>query len=188
MQNIRLYLDQFVQLSEEEWHVFSSKLEKVEFPKRSIIRLKGEVESHLLFINSGIIRYYIEKNDTQYTFGFAFAREFASAYDSFLTQKPSRYYVEALTDTVAWKISFENLQLAYQETQNGNAIGRALAEELYLYKFSKEMSLKHQSAEERYLSLIENKPHFLKEIPLQYIASYIGVTPQTLSKIRRRIS
>ena len=132
MQNIRHYLDKFVQLSDEEWQVFSSKLEKVEYPKRSILRLKGEVESHLLFINSGIIRYYIEKNDTQQNFGFAFSQEFASAYDSYLTQKPARYYVEALTDVVAWKISFENLQLAYQETTNGNAIGRALAEERYL--------------------------------------------------------
>lgn len=188
MLNIRHYLDQFVKLSDEEWNSFSSKLEKVTFSKRSMIRLKGEIESQLLFIDTGIVRYYIEKNDTQYTFGFAFAQEFASAYDSFLTQQASRYYVEALTDIVAWKISYENLQLAYQETTNGNAIGRALAEKLYLYKFSKEMSLKHQSAEERYLKLIEQKPHFLKEIPLQYIASYIGVTPQTLSKIRRRIS
>lgn len=188
MQNIRLYLSQFAQLSDEEWHAFSSKIEKVDYRKRSIIRQKGEVENLLFFIESGIVRYYLEKNDAQHTLGFAFAQEFAGAYDSFITQQPARYCVEALSDISAWTITFDNLQLAYEETKNGNVIGRIIAEMLYLDKFSKEISLKHDSAEERYLKILKNKPHFLKEIPLQYIASYIGVTPQTLSKIRKRIS
>jgi CRP-like cAMP-binding protein len=188
MQNIRVYLDQFVQLSDAEWDVFSSKLEKTDYRKRTIIRLKGEIENQLLFIDSGIIRYYLEKEDTQYTLGFAFAQEFACAYDSFLTQEPARYHVEALSDIVAWRISYADLQLAYKETKNGNVVGRILAEKLFMDKFSKEINLKHQSAEERYMGIIKDKPHFLKGIPLQYIASYIGVTPQTLSKIRKRIS
>ncbi|MFA7274227.1 MAG: cyclic nucleotide-binding domain-containing protein [Crocinitomicaceae bacterium] len=188
MINIRQYLDQYVKLTDEEWEIFSSKLIKEKLPKKSLLLLKGEVESHLSFVNKGIVRYYIDKKESQYTFGFAFEQEFASAYDSFLTQTPSRYYVEALTEVELYRITFEDLQNAYAMTENGNAIGRALAEELYLYKFSREMSNQHESATDRYEQLITKQPYFLKQIPLQYIASYIGVTPQTLSKIRKRIS
>lgn len=188
MNEIRHYLDQYVKLSDEEWELFSSKLVKEAYPKKALLLLKGEIENHLSFVSKGIIRYYIDKKETQYTFGFAFEQEFASAYDSFLTQTPSRYYVEALNDVELYRISFDDLQKAYAQTLNGNAVGRALAEELYLYKFSREMSNNHETAEERYMKLITKQPYFLKEIPLQYIASYIGVTPQTLSKIRRRIS
>lgn len=188
MLNIREYFDQFVKLSDDEWHAFSSKLEPIEYPKNSLILGKGEVESHLSFIDKGVMRYFIEKNDNQHTIGFSFPNEFGCAYDSFLTQQPSRYFVESLTETVGWKISFDDLQLAYQETDNGNAIGRYLAEKLYLNKVSKEISLKHYTASERYVELIEQKPHFLELIPLKYIASYIGVTPQTLSKIRRNLT
>lgn len=188
MTNIRLYLDQYVKLTDKEWEIFSSKLTREVYPKKSLLLLKGEIENHLSFVNKGIVRYYIDKKETQYTFGFAFEQEFASAYDSFLTQSASRYYVEALTEVELYRITYKDLQIAYAITENGNAVGRALAEKLYLYKFSREMSSNHETAEERYMRLITQQSYFLKQIPLQYIASYIGVTPQTLSKIRKRIS
>ena len=67
-------------------------------------------------------------------------------------------------------------------------IGRRASEELFLKKSKRELSLLRDSAEERYLNLFEERPELLREIPLKYIASYIGVTPQALSRIRRRIS
>lgn len=188
MLNIRRYLDEYVKLTDEEWELFSSKLQKVNFPKKTILLSKGEVENHLSFVTKGIVRYYIEKKDQQFTFGFAFDQEFACAYDSFLTRTPSRYYVESMKDVEIWRITFDDLQTAYEMTENGNAIGRALAEKLYLYKVGREFSSNHETAEERYRRLIQVKPHYLQHIPLQYIASYIGITPQTLSKIRRQIS
>ena len=188
MLNIRAFFDEFVKLSDEEWHAFSTKLVEVDYPKNSLILAKGEVESHLSFINKGVMRYFVEKNDSQHTIGFSFSNEFGCAYDSFLTRRPVRYYVESLAPTQGWKISFEDLQLAYQETENGNEIGRYLAEQLYMNQLSKVISQKHYSAEERYLELIDKKPHYLEQIPLKHIASYIGVTPQTLSRIRRNLT
>ncbi len=187
MLNLRSYLDQYVELTDEEWTIFSSKLVKVTYPKKTILLEKGEIENQISFVNKGIVRYYIDKSGVQYTFGFAFDQEFACAYDSFLTRTPSRYFVETLQEVELFRISFDDLQEAYTMTENGNAVGRALAEKLYLYKFTREFSNHHETATERYQRLITTHPHFLQNIPLQYIASYIGVTPQTLSKIRRRM-
>ena len=128
----------------------------------------------------------MEENDL--TFGFVFKGSFVSAYDSFLQQSLSGYAIQALSDTTLWSISYENLQDVYQHTDIGNLVGRKASEELFLLKTKRELSLLKESAEQRYLNLFEERPEVIRELPLKYIASYIGVTPQALSRIRRRIS
>jgi len=89
---------------------------------------------------------------------------------------------------VLWQLTFEDLQEIYRATEIGNVIGRHASEDLFLKKSQRELSLLNQSAQQRYLDLFEEQPELLKNIPLKYIASYIGVTPQALSRIRKRIS
>jgi len=84
-------------------------------------------------------------------------------------------------------ISYEDLQLVYRSTQIGNLVGRLIAERLFLIKSSREQNLLNLSAEERYLRLFKERPELLKVIPLKYISSYIGVTAQALSRIRKRL-
>jgi len=93
-----------------------------------------------------------------------------------------------LTETILWQISNKDLQEVYKRTKNGNIIGRKMAENMYLIKSKRELSLLSKTAEERYLNLFSDRPELLKQIPLKYIASYIGVTPQALSRIRKRIT
>jgi len=105
-----------------------------------------------------------------------------------LTQQPSSYQLETITDTVLWSVSFNDLQIIYTDTAIGNTIGRLASEDLFIKKSKRELSLLTESAEERYLNLFTEQPHLLQLIPLKYIASYIGITPQALSRIRKRIS
>ncbi|GGX23176.1 hypothetical protein GCM10007384_25480 [Aquimarina muelleri] len=111
-----------------------------------------------------------------------------SAYDSFLTQNPSEYQIETLSDTVLWRLTYGDLQDVYAQTKIGNIIGRITAENLFLIKSQREQSFLNNSAEKRYIDLFTERPQLIKEIPLKYIASYIGITPQALSRIRRKIS
>lgn len=85
-------------------------------------------------------------------------------------------------------ISYNDLQEIYNKTAIGNLIGRLTAENLFITKSKRLQSLLDQTAEERYLSIFKERPQLLKEISLKYISSYIGVTPQALSRIRKRIS
>ena len=188
MEKIYNYYKQLYNISDRDWKIFSSKLEKKEFQKKSKILEIGETEKFLSFIDKGIIRFYIPKENDDLTFGFIFSDSFVCAYDSFLTQKPSEYCVETITATTLWRLSYEDLQIIYAKTEIGNLIGRKTSEYLFLKKAERELSFLTENAEERYLKLFETRPELIKKIPLKYIASYIGITPQALSRIRRRIS
>ena len=83
---------------------------------------------------------------------------------------------------------YADLQEVYTKTRIGNLIGRLSSERLFLIKSKREQSLLNESAEQRYLNLFTERPNLIQKIPLKYIASYIGVTPQALSRIRKRIS
>ena len=150
----------------------------------------GETENHISFIQKGIVRFLMsnEEESKEVTFGFCFQDEFVSAYDSFLIQKPSLYSLETLTKVSMWSITYADLQKVYSQTKIGDRLGRLSSERLFLIKSKREQSLLNDTAEERYFKLFKERPNLIEEIPLKYIASYIGVTAQALSRIRKRIS
>ena len=189
LKSVRNYLNQISELTDADWNFFSSKLIRRELPKKTIFLPVGTVENHISFIVSGIVRLYIPKSEPskEITFGFSFKEQFISAYDSFLTRRPSLYELQTLTNTTLLSITYDDLQEVYSTTQIGNLIGRLTAERLFLIKSKREQTLLNYTAEERYLDLFKNRPEVIKEIPLKYISSYIGVTPQALSRIRKRI-
>ena len=159
------------------------------YSKKTIFLKLNEIENYISFIEYGVVRLYLPKEnpEKEITFGFSFKDQFISAYDSFLTQRPSAYQLQALTETTLLSITYADLQEVYKTTQIGNLIGRLTAERLFLIKSKREQNLLNLTAEERYLKLFKERPELLKVIPLKYISSYIGVTAQALSRIRKRI-
>lgn len=190
MQQIKSYLDQIASISSSDWDFFTSKLQKRNIPKKSVFLKINEIENQISFITSGVVRLFIPKEDLEkeITFGFSFKNQFVSAYDSFLTQTPSAYQLQALSETTLLSISHSDLQLVYSTTQIGNLVGRLTAERLFLIKSKREQNLLNLTAEERYLRLFKERPELLNVIPLKYISSYIGVTAQALSRIRKRLA
>ncbi len=188
MNEIRKFIENIEPMSDSDWQFFSSKLQKVKLKKNSLLLKIGEVEDHLCFMRKGVVRFYVPREDHDLTFGFLFENEFVTAYDSFLMRTPSEYQIETLSETILWKITHRDLEKVYEKTDCGNIIGRKMAENMFLIKSKRELSLLSKTAEERYLDLFTDRPKLLQQIPLKYIASYIGVTPQALSRIRSRIT
>ncbi|WP_303317171.1 Crp/Fnr family transcriptional regulator [Flavivirga abyssicola] len=188
MNEIRKFIEHISPMNDSDWLFFSSKLQQVTLKKHAVLLKMGETENYLSFITKGIVRLYIPREEHDLTFGFLFENEFVTAYDSFLSQAPSEYQLDTLTETVLWRISNKDLQEVYKRTNSGNIIGRKMAEYMFLIKSKRELSLLSKTAEERYLNLFSDRPKLLQQIPLKYIASYIGVTPQALSRIRKRIT
>lgn len=188
MDEIRTFIDNISPMNNSDWEFFSSKLQEIKLDRNTPLLKVGKTENYLYFISKGIIRLYIPRVESDLTFGFLFENEFVTGYDSFLSQMPSEYQIETLTESVLWRISKKDLEEVYQKTSNGNIIGRKMAENMFLIKSKREISLLNKTAEERYLSLFTDRPKLLQQIPLKYIASYIGVTPQALSRIRKRIN
>ncbi|MEM8763566.1 MAG: Crp/Fnr family transcriptional regulator [Bacteroidota bacterium] len=188
MQEIKKFIDHIHPMNAGDWNFFASKLHKQTLKKNIPLINVGDVENYLSFISEGIVRYYIPQEESDLTFGFLFENQFVTAYDSFITQTPSPYQIETLTNTTLWRITYNDLQEVYHKTESGNIIGRRMAENMFLIKSKREIALLRKTAEERYLDLFSERPKLLKKIPLKYIASYIGVTPQALSRIRKRIT
>ena len=189
VQQIKAYLEQIATISDSDWEFFTSKLKRRVISKKSVFLKVDTIENHISFIESGVVRLYIPKEnpEKEITFGFSFKDQFISAYDSFLTQKPSAYQLQALIETTILSISYSDLQDVYNTTLIGNLIGRLTAERLFLLKSKREQNLLNLSAEERYIKLFKERPELLQIIPLKYISSYIGVTAQALSRIRKRV-
>ena len=189
MEFIRKHIEEISLISDSDWEYFSSKLVLRVFKKHTVFLKYGEVENHISFIDKGVVRLYIPKElkEKEVTFGFSFKNQFISAYDSFLTRRKSLYELETLSDTRMYSISYADLQKVYKHTQFGNLIGRLTAERLFLIKSKREQSLLNLTAQQHYISLFKERPELLSVIPLKYISSYIGVTPQALSRIRKRI-
>jgi CRP-like cAMP-binding protein len=188
MRMIREYFESKVDLSKEDWTIFSAKLIQRKFSKNSVILKQGSTEEYLSFIEKGVLRFNIISEDKDFTFAFGFQGRFISAYDSFLTQTPTDYQMTTITDTVLWSVKYDDLQQIYNTTSMGDRIGRLASEELFNIQTKRLLSMLKESAEERYLNLMKNEPVLLQQIPLKYLASYIGITPEALSRIRKRIS
>lgn len=190
MDFIREHIEEISQISDSDWDYFSSRLVQRNYKKRTVFLALGEIENHISFIANGVVRQYIpnSEKEKEVTFGFSFKNQFISAYDSFLTRKPSLYELETLSDSEMYSISFNDLQDVYTYTQFGNLIGRMTAERLFLLKSKREQSLLNETAEERYVKLFKERPELISVISLKYVSSYIGVTPQALSRIRKRIN
>lgn len=185
---LREYYNNIIRLPENEWQFIAAHFERRTFRKGETIIPAGVTEDYLSFIESGIVRFYIPGEENELTFHFSFHKEFTCAYDSFLTRTPSAYALQALSDITLWSIPYAGLQEVYGKTQAGNYLGRFAAEQLFLAKSRRELSLLKYTAKERYLRLFTEQPHILRQIPLKYVASYIGITPQGLSRIRKQIS
>ncbi|WDF47529.1 cyclic nucleotide-binding domain-containing protein [Chryseobacterium sp. KACC 21268] len=177
-----------IPISDENWAIYSAKNVRKEYKKKDLILKKGAVENYLSFVEEGTARLFFMKDGRELTTRFVFRHNYLTSYDSFLQRSPSRCTVEALTDMVVWQIHYDDLQEVYRTSSVGNLIGRITVEQIYLAKSNKEFSYLSESAEERYLKLMKEHPELFQLVALKHIATYLGITPQALSRIRRRIS
>ena len=156
--------------------------------KKEIILEIGEVENYLSFIIKGSIAILTYHNGNEICISFIIENSFFSSYVSFLTRELSEYKVLALEETIIERIDFESLQKAYSISGDHQKNGRKIAEQLYIKASQRTLSLITKTAEERYIHFIEEYPKFLQRIPLKYLASYLGITPVSLSRIRNKIT
>ncbi|MBI1306356.1 MAG: cyclic nucleotide-binding domain-containing protein [Bacteroidetes bacterium] len=178
---------QYVNFSEEELSSFTACLVRKEYKRNQIILEEGAVEKCLRFIDSGICRQYIFKNGDAYTVNLCLQHNFSSSYGSFTQQSPSRMGISAITDVVAWEISHQDLSELYNMSKEGERMGRLAAEELFAEAEDKVLDLLGKTALERYQELLDNDPKLLTKIPQKYIAEYLGMSPESLSRLKHAI-
>lgn len=176
-----------VAISSEEWEEFEKGLFVKKHAKGDVLIREGQTCRFVTFINYGSVRAYelvdgIEVNRTFFSDGF-----FATEYKSFITQQPSHEYLEVLEPTELVWIDYHLLQDMYARFKSFERLGRMLAEMLYVKMREKVMVLRVNTPEERYQIMMKESPHFIQKIQHYHLASYLGITPQSLSRIRKRL-
>ncbi len=148
----------------------------------------GQVESRAYFLKSGLVELSIRSYQTLKTIDFFFAGEFVCAYTSFLTQQPSDVRVLVLADGEAEVVNYADLQQAYKISSTANFVGRVINEQAYMRKAKREKDFLTKTAEERYQELINLYPQYVTHIPVNKIARYLGIHPESLSRIRKKLN
>lgn len=161
---------------------------KKTFRKNTILTKYGQLEQNTYFINTGIVELKIKSYTSEKVLDFFFAGEMVTCFTSFLLQKPSDAEMTTLTDCELEVITYNDLQKAYKTSLQTNQLGRLLTEHAYLRKAQREKDLLSKTAEERYAELISLHKEYVAQIPVNKIARYLGIHPESLSRIRKKLS
>ncbi|WP_018614762.1 Crp/Fnr family transcriptional regulator [Segetibacter koreensis] len=188
LDNVKENLLTHVNFTDEEIVNLISKLESKLLKKNHFLLREGETGKHVAFLNKGLIRLYYVKEGKEHNSGFFRSGSWVSEYASFLHKKPSLFYIEALDETELFLLSYDNMQKLYHQGKAFERLGRLIAENLFHAYFKRNMSLILDSPEERYLTFLKENASLIELIPLKHIASYVGVEPESLSRIRKRIN
>jgi CRP-like cAMP-binding protein len=179
----------FIQLTPEETDRFTSVLKPRTLRKRQYLVQAGDVFRYECFVNKGSLRtYHIDNNGQEHIVMFAFEDWWTGDMYSFLSGQPALYNVDALEDAELLLIEKSQLEQLYIDIPKFDRFFRILLQNAYISmqrRISDNMSL---TAEERYLDFIKRYPHFEQRLSQKQIASYLGITPESLSRIRRQMA
>jgi CRP-like cAMP-binding protein len=170
-------------LPPEEWEAFSAIWQPYTAKRKFVLTAAGEIERHLYFVLKGVQRAFYQHEEKDSTIIFSYAFSFSGVVDSFLLQKPSRYYLETLTQSDFIRTTFNQvneLLIRYHafETLIRKALSHTLAGVL-----ERQIELQSFTAEQKFKTLLSRSPHVLQLIPHKYLASYLGIDAATFSKL-----
>lgn len=183
---VRQAIERFLKMSNEDWMEIEPHFQFKTIPKNEYLIKPGQVCNELSFIlKGGFLVYNINYEGTQTVSWIALENNFISEFVSFFSRSPTPECIQAIEDTEILGISYDDLQTLYKRNPKWQEFGRLLAENTLIHIKHYVLSLIKESAEERYERLLTEQPEIIKRVPLKYIASYIGVTDSSLSRIRR---
>jgi CRP-like cAMP-binding protein len=179
-------INQYSKLSEAALEALDAKLKQKELAKGTLLTSEGKVCNHVYFLEKGCARGYYTLEAKEITYWFAFENHFVTSLYSFITRKPGAENIQLLEDCTLRSISHSDLQELYDTFPDIERLGRVIHERYYVMLEERFLSIHFKEARERYEILLKNHPHILQRVSLGYVASYLGITQETLSRIRSK--
>jgi len=186
MEQIRKMIKQMIVTSEEELNDFLRDCFVKNFKKKGVLSQPELVPNEIFYINYGTIRLVItDRNGTEHTISFGIENQFIADYSNFLQKTPSIYSLQALEDTEVVVLPRAAIERGYKNLQQGDKLGRLIAEYYFIYHDNRIKDLYFRSPKERYDIMNNIFPNIHNRVPQHMIASYIGITSVHLSRLKR---
>ncbi len=187
MTDLAQYINAYFETPDEESKRIAA-LFKVEHLKRNEFHtVLGTRHGKLSFVKSGFLRVYKQTEKKEVTQWISSAGEFVTELGSIMFEQPARFNIQALTDCELFTLSYSDYQLIGSQVDNWAYLEKMFLAKCFMTIEDRIFSFISMTAEERYLYLSATKPELLNQVPQQYIASMLGMTPETLSRIRAKV-
>lgn len=176
-------------MTTDEIEITISKFEQVTYSKNEFLLKEGKTASHYWFIQSGFVRsYVIDTEGNDITTNFYSVGDIVIDWPSFFLRNPTRENIQALSNCVCWSLDFDTFQELFHNIKNFREQGRTTLVGSYFALKRHNISMIADQAKDRYLKLLKEKPHIVQNVSLKHIATFLGITDTSLSRIRKEIS
>lgn len=187
-EQLKDFFDAYYKAPLHAWESFARLLQPMSFARNAIIKEANTTEQYLHFVIEGSAGAFLLRDNHAVCLDLSYEKEFLSDYHSLLTGKPSPVYIQAIEPLRVLSITGEELQKVYSHSSIAERIGRLAAESLFVHKQNQQIELLTMTAEERYERLLQRQPQIILRTPQKHIASYLGITPESFSRIRKNIA
>ncbi len=180
------FISQYIQLDTEELDDIAARFTRRTVKKNEYLLQEGQVCKDIVFVQQGCMRLFYISNDIETSVWFSFGNSSAIEISSFISGQPTSYFLQAIEDSELLVLPKTELNKLYGTHPKMQEMMKNFLEDVVLNLINRFTSLQRDTAEQRYRDLL-GKPAYLQKIPQKYLASFIGVTPTSLSRIRRKI-
>ena len=187
MQQLLSHLQNFNTLSAGTTEILTGCFEKILLPKNKLLLREGRVCTHLYFLEIGALRGFYTLDGKEITHWFGFEKDFVTSFHSFITGEPAVENIQLLEGSILWSISKETLTGLLDKHHEIERLVRIAYEKYYIRLEERFVNAQFKTARERYENLLQQTPHILERVPLGFIASYLGISQETLSRIRSKL-
>ena len=186
MEQIKEVMRQMINVSEVELNDFLSGASIKTFKRQEIISQPNSIPNEIFFINKGIVRVLISDSEgTEHTIHFALENQFIADYSTFIQKKPSMYTLQTLEETQVVVLPRATIEWGYNNLKEGEKMGRLVAEYYYIYQDDRIKNNYVRTPKQRYDSISEVFPNIHNRVPQHMIASYLGISPIHLSRLKK---
>jgi CRP/FNR family transcriptional regulator, anaerobic regulatory protein len=186
MYPLRQFISQYTPVSEQDWLAISDCLLRREMKRERLLLEEGKTCKHLYFLEKGLLRFFVWKDGLDITKYFTDVPYVFTSQKSFNQQVPAQESIETLEDSIIWQMSYEDAQRLL-ELKSWSTFIRLLIQEVQTYTEEILEALQTQTAEQRYKMLLHQDAELVQRVPLKHLASYLGIAPQSLSRIRKKM-
>lgn len=184
--NLLNYCSKFIQLTALDKEAIEQNFKPIKLKRKDFLLKEGMICNFIAFLNSGVIRHYHMKDGNEITCDITLNNNFITDFRSLTQTRPSNYYFQILKDAELFVIQKNDLYRLYDENKNIETFGRIMAEQVAQRIIDIAMSLASDKPEERVEKLIKKRPDLFQEVPQRYLANLLGISPESLSRIRAR--